>query len=246
MRANLFASPSGAFDSFASPVLFFHTPGYVVPPQWPGSETKPYQDRYSTSLDGENDDLVFEAPDFDVAGDGERGEAEIVGTTAQKKTSSSSDSSTVAEATSNRLVTYSPDIARTSYLKFPPTIATTNSAYSRFAGSGPLQEQLKLPRSLFLYSTPPSQVSEAGKKKTKKAKSVGWIDQLTPEAQAKEMARLIRRSVVMVESKDRTMWDDSYDASSIAEERARVLDVGEEDSKEKIKEWVENCLEQTT
>lgn len=240
LRTDLFTTPGSAFDSFASPVLFFHTPGYVVPQQWPGSEAKPEQDRYSTSLDDEEDDLVFEAPDFDVAGNGEKGEAEIIGSTGLKQSQSKMDE--VATVTKEEEV-YSPEIARTSYLKFPPTIAVTNSAYARFAGSGPLQEQLKIPRSLLLYLSPPTPTAESGtKKKGKKSKGLNAVEQISPEAQAKEMARLMRRSVLMVESKDRTMWDDSFDANSVANDRVRVLDVEEAQSGKKTREWLEDCL----
>ena len=233
LRATLFASPGNTFDSFASPVLFFHTPGYIVPTTWPGNDTKPEQDRYSTSLDdNENDDLVFEAPDFDVAGDGLRGEAEIVGNTGSSQNSKKEE----RECT--------PQIARTSYLKFPPTVSLPSSGYSRIIGSGPMQEQLKIPRSLFLYSSPPVEITaKVGKsKRAKKTRSTAGLEQITPEAQAKEMARLMQRSVLMVESKDRSRWDDSFDANCVAEERARVLDVGDKDNAEMVKEWFEDCL----
>lgn len=242
LRANLFNSPGGAFDSFASPVLFFHTPGYVVPTRWPGSEMKPETDRYSTSLDDNNDDLVFEAPDFDVAGDGERGEAELIVSARPKETevadtSSRSSQKSVAAAKPD----YTPELARTSYLKFPPA-TPANPAYSRVSSFSSLQEQLKIPRSLFLYSTPMSKDETSRKKKPKLSKGSIDIEQITPKAQAKEMARLLKRSVLMVESKDRTMWDDNYDAQSVGNERVQVLDLGEHDSVDKMKEWLEECL----
>lgn len=243
LKTRLFASPGGAFDSFASPVLFFHTPGFVVPSIWPGTQIEAPNDRYSTSIDDQYDVSSEYLTAADVAGDGERGEAELIGSNPPKATTTTTNASPKKPTQKPDL---GPEIARTSYLKFPPAVSASTSSYSRFGGSSAsLQEQLKIPRSLFLYSTDPSAGGdEVPKVKSKSVKAAMVAGQVTPEKQAKEMARLMRRSMLMYELKDRGMGDQGFDAQEVANGRVQILAVdGEQFVGEKIQEWLEDCLE---
>jgi hypothetical protein len=96
--------------------------------------------------------------------------------------------------------------------------------------------ELKIPRSLFLTSSPSPSPS-----KTKRKKSKG--EEISPAAQAEEMAGLIRRSVLLHEFKDRKVWDEDLDVEGAAEERVWVRSLDGEEEGEMVKEWVEDGLE---
>ena len=65
------------------------------------------------------------------------------------------------------------------------------------------------------------------------------------KAQAEEMARLMRRSIVMNEMKDRMMVDNDVDAHAISEERVQVGDCdGNRDEETRVREWIGDCLEE--
>lgn len=252
LKTHLFTNPQGAFDNFASPVLFFHTPAFVVPAKWPGVESSSEENRYSTSISPE-DDITSEFIEEDVAGDGERGEAEIIGTAIP----SQARPPRTSKQTAKKVMTdNTPEIARISYLKFPPNATQTSSnSYSRYADSQPVQPQLKIPRSLLLYSSteaPLNNVQSLSKSRKSKRKKITDGEEVvdTPEKQAKEMARLMRRSVVMVECKERTMWDEGFDPHEVAGDRVKVLEMGGEEGEgedgrgfeERVGDWVEECL----
>ena len=70
---------------------------------------------------------------------------------------------------------------------------------------------------------------------------------ITPITQAEEMAKLMRRSVLLHEFKDRKLWDEDLDPSSASEDRVQVLSLatnsetsGEEERF--VREWIEDCL----
>lgn len=104
-------------------------------------------------------------------------------------------------------------------------IQTTKSAHLKFPprGSG-----LKIPRSLFLTST-----DHRDEKET-----------ITPHRQAEEMARLMRRSIVLHEFKERAMYDSDVDPHEVSEERVRVKDLYGSDGQEEtlVMEWIEDSL----
>jgi len=151
------------------------------------------------------------------------------------------------EVSENEKVGLGPQTARISYLKFPPTSSPVrSSSFSRYANANPNSElpQLKIPRTLFLYSKGSGDGGEdleileegnkggkAGKKrKEKPVKKEGLKksmmimgEEINPETQAKEMARVMRRSVLLVECKDRAVWDEGFDANGVASEVCNVL-----------------------
>ncbi|KAM0331417.1 hypothetical protein ACHAQA_003090 [Verticillium albo-atrum] len=91
-------------------------------------------------------------------------------------------------------------------------------------------------------------VSAPGKRKTtsvRKRKAKG--NQF--EAQAEELAGLMRRSMEKLELKERMKWDEEYDAEGEMEARVRVVDVGEggeEELSERgeavVREWLEERM----
>jgi hypothetical protein len=106
---------------------------------------------------------------------------------------------------------------------------------------------LKIPRSLFL-TTPSSSPSKASS--SSKGKKGDEEDEITPKAQAEEMAKLMRRSVLLHEFKERKLWDEDLDPYSASEDRVQVLElspnasegVGNEEEERVVREWIEDCL----
>ncbi|PNY18455.1 Uncharacterized protein TCAP_07526 [Tolypocladium capitatum] len=156
----LFDDPSNLFDPFASPSLFFHGPGLLVPRS------------FSMSMeDAANIDRLIQRDDALVM---------------PLKT------------------------PRKSHLIFPPRKST-----------------LKIPETLLLYDSqpPPPTPPRTKTRKTRRAKSPGN----TFEAQAEELAELMRRSVDVVELKERSKWDeDMKDKEDEAHRRVQLMDVGPE------------------
>lgn len=102
----------------------------------------------------------------------------------------------------------------------------------------PKHSALRIPRSVFLYSTPslpppPPANNRPGAKPTKKAMLQAKLAQagrgdLESQQQVEEMVRLMRRSVVMYEGKERVQWGDGeelWDGDAEAQERVRVAEV---------------------
>ncbi|KND88576.1 hypothetical protein TOPH_06757, partial [Tolypocladium ophioglossoides CBS 100239] len=157
----LFDDPSNLFDPFASPSLFFHGPGLLVPRS------------FSMSMeDAANIDRLTKRDDAPVV---------------PLKT------------------------PRKSHLIFPPR-----------------KSALKIPETLLLYDSqpPPPPPSRRTKiRRTRRAKTTGN----TFEAQAEEFAELMRRSVDVVELKERSKWDeDMEDKEDEARRRVQLVDVGPE------------------
>lgn len=100
---------------------------------------------------------------------------------------------------------------RKSHMVFPPRTST-----------------LKIPETLLLYDSPAPQPQEDTEKRTRRRTAAAPRGN-TLEAQAEELAELMRRSIEKGELKDRSKWDDDMD--SWADEglrRVQVTEVGEE------------------
>jgi hypothetical protein len=127
-----------------------------------------------------------------------------------------------------RVEEFEDPVTRRANLKFPPR-----------------ESGLRIPRSLFLTSPSPSKFSSLTlKKKPSKMTEEGTI---APITQAEEMAKLMRRSVLLHEFKERKLWDEDLDPSSASEDRVQVLSLatnsetsGEEERF--VREWIEDCL----
>ncbi|TEA21113.1 hypothetical protein C8034_v002503 [Colletotrichum sidae] len=115
---------------------------------------------------------------------------------------------------------------RRSALKFPPSKST-----------------LKLPASLLLHDAPAEPVT---KRKTKRKLRVAGH---TFEAQAQELAELMRRSLEKLEFKQRMQWDEEFDVRDAIARRVSVVDVGENEGmelgqrgEEAIEAWLEERI----
>jgi len=129
-----------------------------------------------------------------------------------------------------RVEEFEDPVARRANLKFPPR-----------------ESGLRIPRSLFLTSPSPSKSSSSTLKKKPSKATEEEEDTITPIAQAEEMAKLMRRSVLLHEFKERKLWDEDLDPYSASEDRVQVLSlpINSETSGEEerfVREWIEGCL----
>jgi hypothetical protein len=140
------------------------------------------------------------------------------------------------------------EVSRKANLKFPP----------RDSG-------LKIPRSLFLYTSPEASPRTEQEKEGEQAK-VGTTqkqarrqarrkvdvhvdldaqsEEISPRVQAEEMVRLMRRSVQLHEFKERVQWDEDLDPESAAEKRVGISGVGGLKEEETVvRAWIEDILD---
>jgi hypothetical protein len=80
---------------------------------------------------------------------------------------------------------------------------------------------LKIPRSLFLYSASPTSTSTS-LSTTSPSIAAKDREDITPNTQAEEITKLMRRSLMLHEFKDRRMWDEDLDPSAAVEERVQL------------------------
>ncbi|KAL3421715.1 hypothetical protein PVAG01_05871 [Phlyctema vagabunda] len=122
------------------------------------------------------------------------------------------------------------EATRRSHLTFPPR------------GSG-----LRIPRSLImstLASIPLAALTRRGKPTRTRARARTTEGEGELEAQAQEMCHVMQRSITLHESKDRRVWDDSFDAHTEAETRVRYRTLVEGDAEREerrlVREWLED------
>ncbi|KAI9151957.1 hypothetical protein HJFPF1_09174 [Paramyrothecium foliicola] len=176
---SLFQRPSNLFDPFASPSLFFHSPGVAVPKTF----------GISTS----------ELADID----------------ALAKLGTVDGSSPLLS---------SPKAPRKSYLVFPPRKST-----------------LKIPRGLLLHDASPPLTDTQSRLRKRRSKRGGN----TFEAQAQELADLMRRSIDKVELKERVKWDDETDSwDEEAQRRVQVIELAEENGSLALDKMGESIVSQ--
>ncbi|KAK0708209.1 hypothetical protein B0H67DRAFT_495987 [Lasiosphaeris hirsuta] len=209
-------SPANLFDPFASPSLFFHNPGLLVPPDFttkttptsllPGawsaaidaltaaspSHPRPplYDDETSPAYD--DDDNLYDDDD---------------GTTPYHHHPNGLTAHDAA-------VSLLPKVPRRGVLVFPPRAST-----------------LRIPDALLLHHDAP-RAPKSGRRSTRKEKN-------SFRTQAEELAGLMRRSVEKLELKERGRWDADYEDPGLREGDAKrrvnveeVVGDGEEDDRE--------------
>ena len=201
LKTRLFAFPASAFDPFASPVLFFRSPGFSVPSHFPG--TAP------SALAPKSDDPAL----LDGLSISEEELASL------RESTSNSPGSTPRHDSDEEVA-----VSRRSALRFPP----------KHSG-------LRIPHSLFLTTSESRPGVKTVSKKRGRAKA-GQLPGEEMHRQAEEMAKLMRRSLVMYEFKDRTRYDDG-DPHAISEERVQVHELGMDESDLKEAEFVEEWIE---
>lgn len=108
----------------------------------------------------------------------------------------------------------------------------------------PKDSGLRIPRSLLLTTSLTQGCAGTATKKRRGAKAGQQKPGEEMRRQAEEMAKLMRRSVVMHEFKDRALWDQDGDPHALSEERVQVQEVSMETTGERseldiIEEWVD-------
>jgi hypothetical protein len=131
-----------------------------------------------------------------------------------------------------RIQEFEDPVTRRANLKFPPR-----------------ESGLVLPRSLFLTTPSQSSPSPPNSKTppSKKGKKEEEEGEITPQAQAQQMAKLMRRSVLLHEFKERKLWDEDLDPHSASEDRVQVHSLPPSQDLENqeegfVREWIEDCL----
>ena len=202
LKTHLFPSPAGAFDPFASPLLFFRSPGLSVPSYFPGTSppARPSIGHDPALLDG-----------LSIS------EEEL----ASLRARASSSPSSKPQHDDEEEIT----VERKSALRFPPK------------DSG-----LKIPRSLLLTTSELPVGARAAPKRTRAKAGQQQKPGEEMRRQAEEMAKVMRRSLVTHEFKDRASWDEDGDPHALSEERVQVreLPVGENEKEEAevVEEWI--------
>lgn len=228
-----FQQPANLFDPFASPVLFFHTAGLMVPPSF----TERWRPEYlsdtnsaASTPSGESDaidpyDYVYSDPE-DPPPPTPFPEAET-DANSDAETNSDSDASAIPDPT------MAPP-PRRGYLAFPPRASS-----------------LKIPETLLLHSTPPPLPEIPEAVAGQRRRTAVWKKLKNAEnsfaSQAMGLAGLMRRSVNKLELKERIRWDDDLeDPKGEAMRRVETRDIGEEslgqDTEERARQWLEERL----
>jgi hypothetical protein len=200
--STLFVTPAQTHDTFASPLLFFRTPGLAIPqtPYFPGHEPpSPSTSSLSTP---------------DLAG---------LSLSEEEYAALSSTEFDILPPSAAKVQELDEPIPKSAHLKFPP----------REAG-------LRIPRSLFLSSRGSRHPSsrQANQENMRESEN-------EKQAQMEAMVRLMRRSVVVHEFRERVLWDEGVDPHGAAEGRVGFVALGGESEGEVeeervVGEWLEN------
>lgn len=202
LTPTLFRNPSDLFDPFASPVLFFHTAGMLVPSsftgpasyRYPGEDVDDYAYVYSDPEDPPPP-TPYEAGEEDEAEQDEDGAGDT-------------DSSTLRSARANGPFAQ----PRKGYFAFPPRTSS-----------------LKIPETLLLHSTstasPPPEGQ--GRRRALARQERQRKAENSFEAHALGLAHLMRKSVNRMELREKMMWDmDTGGLAGEAGRRVGVADIG--------------------
>jgi hypothetical protein len=200
LREKLFREPGGAFDPFASPSLFFRTAGIAVPKTWP--------------LSSDDNPTTTPAPPSPAAPPNttSTSSSPLINHLEEDIFYPTPDPSLVTDIDVNEFGArrgrdggeLELEVSRKAHLKYPPK------------DSG-----LKIPRSLFLYSAAPTSTSTSPSS-TSPSVAAKEGEDITPKTQAEEITKLMRRSLMLHEFKDRRMWDEDLDPSAAVEERVQL------------------------
>ncbi|ROW06693.1 hypothetical protein VPNG_06772 [Cytospora leucostoma] len=195
----LFRDPSDLFDPFASPMLFFHTAGMLIPPDFgdarSSSPSSPHQD---SDVDADDDKLIDLIDDPPPPTPYEEDE-DAADMTATDESGGGSRLSRIPE--------WPPQPLRKGYYAFPPRSST-----------------LRVPETLLLHTSPatslPDVAGAGGAALWHRYKNA----ENSFEAHALGLANLMRKSINKLELSERMMWDADFDGW--ASEAARRVGVG--------------------
>lgn len=222
----LFRQPDNLFDPFASPVLFFHSPGMMVPPSFTERWRPKYPSQQSptSSSGGAIDpyDYVYSDPE-DPPPPTPFPEAEThAGSGAE--TDSDPDPATI------------PPPPRKGYFAFPPRAST-----------------LRIPEALLLHSTPPPLPDIPASIEGFTRRTAAWKKLKNAEnsfaSQALGLASLMRRSLKKLKLKESKQWDE--DPGDPEAEAARWVETGDirwdgsgqgAEPEDRARQWLEERL----
>jgi hypothetical protein len=225
LREKLFSNPASTFDSFASPALFFRTAGIAVPKTWSSAEAESSSPEPVLASSISTPPQPSTAPSSPQVAHDEA----IFHPTSDPSLVTDADLDLAFES-ENAMGKgryggeLELEVSRRAHLKYPPK------------DSG-----LKIPRSLFLYYTPPNTPAANGKEGEEK-----HGEEVTAKGQAEEMVKLMRRSVLVHEFKERVLWDEELDPHSAADERIAIAALSSASSLEEdrvVREWIEEVLD---
>lgn len=214
-----FDQPANLFDPFASPVLFFHTAGMLVPTSFTERSSPNLSQGFTDAVDALSGTSGAEDP-YDQAyvySDPEDPPPptsyedietdlgiDTVTEDTNTDTSSSADSTTFP----------SPKPPRRGYVAFPPRASS-----------------LKIPDALLMHTTPPPGPVVPGSVQGQRRRLALWKRLKAAEnsfgTQALGLAGLMRRSVNLYELRERAKWDVEFSGwDSEALRRVQVHDIG--------------------
>ncbi|KAH7027904.1 uncharacterized protein B0I36DRAFT_328183 [Microdochium trichocladiopsis] len=224
---SLFRTPENMFDHFASPCLFFHTPGLLVPPS--------FDDEDNASISRAVYAATMPSPSPSVAPDEPFPDTPLPLSSSPASASSSTEEHEEMIAQMAALKPLRPP--RRHPLIFPPRTST-----------------LKIPEALLLHTSPPPtpfQTRAGGRRKGAKKPAVTATNSFAH--QASELAAVMHKSINRLEIRERRQWeDDSGEFDEEAARRVQVADVGlsqeffelPQQGQEMVKTWLEDRMEQ--
>ncbi|KAJ4393925.1 hypothetical protein N0V93_003142 [Gnomoniopsis smithogilvyi] len=237
---SLFQQPANLFDPFASPVLFFHTAGLMVPPSFTERWRPEYlSDKSSAASTSSSESDAIDPYDY-VYSDPE--DPPPPTPFPEAETDSNSDSETNSDSDSSAF----PDHATTTTTMAPPP----RKGYLAFP---PRASSLRIPETLLLHSDPPPLPDIPDTVVGQRRRTAVWKKLKNAEnsfaSQAMGLAGLMRRSVNKLELKERIRWDEEFeDPEGEAIRRVETGVVGEEGSgqdveaAERARQWLEERL----
>lgn len=201
LKTRLFSSPSQTFDPFASPILFFRTSGISVPQRWP---IPPPASPPPSSIPPTETSSIESTDSVEADDFSPYPDPRFPDPDLSNEYATEEEGEEPHEAL--------PE-SRKSNLIFPPA-----------------QSSLRIPRSLFTYSSFPfagEKAYDISQNISQDKRKVGEKENNIFKQQAQELTKLMRRSVVMHELKVRVLWDEDCDADETAKERVTEMEVGD-------------------
>ncbi|KAI9048796.1 hypothetical protein LZ554_007627 [Drepanopeziza brunnea f. sp. 'monogermtubi'] len=241
LKTHLFTSPASAFDAFASPTQFFRTPGLVVPPSWPVIDAPtPPPTPPSSPIPASSSPSLPDLEDPSVDSDDVDPSSPLLAP--DPASESESESVSLLKRLSDMQI---EQPTRPAHLKFPSSASGLRIPPSLFLytpssppppppppSSPPPPPPQPNPAE---PATPASKSSASAthpakpKRRPRKLGGEGAAaarqdaeGDISPGGQAKQMAALLRRSVLVHEFASRKVWDETLDPGAASEERVQV------------------------
>lgn len=231
LMPGLFGMPAHMFDPFASPVLFFHTSGMVVPSSFTERWIPPYLSE--GGRDSDPNIYVYSDPEHPIPPgpypdeEDDEWETKYDKMDGARETSGSKEGAGKAESSSDESSASSPSSTDTA-AEVAAQYKAPRKGYLRFP---PRHTNIKIPETLLLHSTPSPRhrISEIVSDQREQLKL--WKRLKNAEnsfgSHALGLGSLMRRSIEKFELPDRAKWDPDFDGwMGETERRIRIVDAG--------------------